>query len=190
MAAADYKRYLPAMVSNHDSALAPNATQLNRLFEQYPVAEGDCRMVAGRFTTDVTFGCGSIVPAAMLAAAPVDVFLYRFNHRPTCFVLDVPGVLHSNDLGFIWGVPLAMCNNWTAEELDLSARLQAYWGSFVRDLNPGAKFGRFDDAGGWRSLVLQTPVDVPDFRYKWAECAVIKENVYDNWLHSGTIIVV
>lgn len=66
-----------------------------------------------------------------------EVYMYYFKHRSS--VSPWPkymGVLHADEINFVFGEPLNPMYNYTEKEIDLSRRMMRYWASFARYGNP------------------------------------------------------
>jgi para-nitrobenzyl esterase len=120
---------------------------------------------------------GADGPAAAIASAQPNVFVYRFDwdEEPTILGLDLAGALgaaHGFEIPFVFGhYDLGQAGNVIftednrAAREDLSAQMRSYWAAFARDGDPGR--GAKGDLVAWtawdpkpdghKSMLLDTP---------------------------------
>lgn len=120
---------------------------------------------------------GADGPAAAIASAQPNVFVYRFDwdEEPTILGLDLAdalGAAHGFEIPFVFGhYDLGQAGNVIFTEQnraareDLSAQMMSYWAAFARDGDPGrgakadlVAWTAWDGKpGGHKSMLLDTP---------------------------------
>ncbi|RWS02856.1 Acetylcholinesterase-like protein, partial [Dinothrombium tinctorium] len=86
---------------------------------------------------DFAFSCHAIEIAYRYALSGQDVYSYYFTHRSS--VSPWPqwmGVLHADEINFIFGEPLDPRFGYNAAEIELSKRMMRYWANFAKTGNP------------------------------------------------------
>merc|ERR1719491_437152 len=92
------------------------------------LSDSDMRALASEMATHVSFQCGSHVSGQDYRTN--DFWLYRFNHRSACqFWLEpfMPGVYHTAELQYVWGVQSKLACPLSLEEDALAKRMQTMW---------------------------------------------------------------
>ena len=82
---------------------------------------------------DHQFTCGVIELADVYARANSGVYMYYFSQRSS--VSPWPpymGVLHGDEILFVFGVPLNPAKHYTPEESQLSSKMMRYWANFAK----------------------------------------------------------
>lgn len=82
---------------------------------------------------DYYFTCHVNEFAVQYAMAGNAVYMYYFKQRSS--VSSWPkwmGVIHGDEIGFVFGEPLNLAFNYTDKERELSRRMMRYWGNFVK----------------------------------------------------------
>ena len=82
---------------------------------------------------DHQFTCGVIEVADIYARANNGVYMYYFTQRSS--VSPWPpymGVLHGDEILFVFGVPLNPAKHYTPEEAQLSSKMMRYWANFAK----------------------------------------------------------
>ena len=82
---------------------------------------------------DYYFVCNVNEFAQEYARAGNAVFMYYFRHRSS--ISPWPkwmGVIHGDEINFVFGEPLNQVYNYTAKEVELSRRMMRYWGNFAK----------------------------------------------------------
>ncbi|RWR98979.1 Acetylcholinesterase-like protein, partial [Dinothrombium tinctorium] len=82
---------------------------------------------------DFAFSCHAIEIAYRYALSGQDVYSYYFTHRSS--VSPWPqwmGVLHADEINFIFGEPLDPRFGYNAAEIELSKRMMRYWANFAK----------------------------------------------------------
>lgn len=86
---------------------------------------------------DMNFVCPTIDFADRYALAGVPVYQYRFEHRSTAhFWPKWMGVLHGDEINFVFGEPLDPTKNYTHIEKKFSKKLMKYWTNFAKTGDP------------------------------------------------------
>ncbi|XP_077863080.1 cholinesterase-like [Saccoglossus kowalevskii] len=92
--------------------------------------------------SDYSICCPTLDFVAYFTASKQDAYVYYFNHRNSLNAWPTwVGVPHGDELAFVLG--LALEDEITSEEKDLSRRIMRYWGNFARTGNPNVP-----DVGG------------------------------------------
>ncbi|XP_059161847.1 acetylcholinesterase-like [Physella acuta] len=98
-----------------------------------------------RAVGDYQFTCGVADIAKTVAKAGQDVYLYRFSHRITSNPWpEWMGVLHGDEIYFVFGVPLNKDKKFTEDEKKLSRKIMTFWTNFAKTGNPNRKPGELD----------------------------------------------
>jgi hypothetical protein len=98
----------------------------NKNFENFDDAAGDFHFV-----------CPVVDFASIYAVNKQDVFFYYFTQRSsTHFWPDWLGVMHGDEVSFVFGEPLNPDKNFTYGEKVLARKILKYWSNFVRYENP------------------------------------------------------
>uniref|UniRef100_A0A2C9JKE7 Carboxylic ester hydrolase n=1 Tax=Biomphalaria glabrata TaxID=6526 RepID=A0A2C9JKE7_BIOGL len=94
---------------------------------------------------DHFFTCSVVGFAKALAKAGQDVYLYRFSQRMSSH--DWPkwmGVMHGDEIFFVFGLPLKYSHKFTREEKELSRKMMTFWSNFAKTGNPNRGPGELD----------------------------------------------
>eukprot|EP00931_Biecheleriopsis_adriatica_P011850 TRINITY_DN112939_c0_g1_i1.p1 TRINITY_DN112939_c0_g1~~TRINITY_DN112939_c0_g1_i1.p1 ORF type:complete len:578 (+),score=79.15 TRINITY_DN112939_c0_g1_i1:73-1734(+) len=143
----------------------------------------DKRALAAEITGDVSFQGGTYATGQVYRS---DFWLYRFNHRSACqFWLKglVPGVYHASELFYVWQAQAKVACKFSAEELDLSNRMQTMWANFAKCLDPMCGqdgFPKYSNSSR-KALVFQTPKDEIEEDYRSEKRALWNRLVYDKY---------
>jgi len=145
----------------------------------------DKRALASEMATHVSFQCGSHASGQAYSKTN-DFWLYRFNHRSACqFWLKglLPGVYHTAELQYVWGVQAKLACVLTPQENALGKRMQTMWANFAKCLDPSCGAGSFPkyDNTTRKSLVFETPADVVEEDYQGEKCAMWDRLVYERY---------
>lgn len=82
---------------------------------------------------DRQFTCNVNEFAHAYARAGNDVYMYFFKHRSSRSLWPSwSGVLHGDEINFIFGEPLDPIKRYRREEIDLSKRMMKYWANFAK----------------------------------------------------------
>lgn len=82
---------------------------------------------------DYHFTCHVNELAQRYALAGNSVFMYYFKQRSSMSPWPKwMGVLHADEINFIFGEPLNQMFNYTAKEIELSRRMMKYWANFAK----------------------------------------------------------
>ncbi|GFS20513.1 carboxylic ester hydrolase [Elysia marginata] len=86
---------------------------------------------------DFHFVCGVVDMATTVAAHGQDVYMYRFSHRMSNHPWPPwMGVLHGDEIFFVFGRPLVGHLDFSREEKKLSRKMMKYWANFAKTGNP------------------------------------------------------
>lgn len=91
------------------------------------------RDAVDKIVGDYQFTCATNEMALHYAASGNDVFVYYFTHRSS--ISPWPkwtGVIHGDEINFVFGEPLNLTLSYRREEIDLSRRIMRYWANFAR----------------------------------------------------------
>ncbi|XP_022095277.1 cholinesterase 2-like [Acanthaster planci] len=118
-----------------------------------PVALRDAvELAAG----DYLFGCPSYEMAVAAASAHNPVYFYRFTDRASNNPWpEWMGVLHGDEIMYIFGIPLHPEFGYNSAEAELSRKMMTYWANFARTGNPN-KANEDDPEGDWPLYTLET----------------------------------
>ncbi|KAF8771448.1 Acetylcholinesterase-1 like protein [Argiope bruennichi] len=88
---------------------------------------------------DTTLLCPAVFFSESYAERKQHVYFYFFTHRPS----NTPwaewmGVVHFEDVQFVFGRPVRVPKDYTAKEIWLSSQIMKIWGNFAKNGNPGA----------------------------------------------------
>lgn len=86
---------------------------------------------------DFHFLCPTVDFANIYAIGQQDVFFYYYTHRSS--IHHWPkwlGVMHGDEISFVFGEPLNQNKNFTVEEKVLSRKILKYWSNFAKYSNP------------------------------------------------------
>ncbi|XP_002732249.2 acetylcholinesterase-like, partial [Saccoglossus kowalevskii] len=86
---------------------------------------------------DRQFICPTVDFAHKYAQENVNVYTYKLDIRDS----QNPwpqwmGIMHGDDIQFVFGMPLNPANGYTDEEVELSENIMAYWANFAKSGNP------------------------------------------------------
>lgn len=82
---------------------------------------------------DYYFTCHVNELAHRYAQAGNQVYMYYFKQRSSMSPWPKwMGVLHADEINFVFGEPLNQSFNYTAKEVELSKRMMRYWGNFAK----------------------------------------------------------
>lgn len=113
------------------------------------------RDAVDKIVGDYHFTCSVTEFAYRYAETGNEVYMYYFTHRysvnpwPTWM-----GVLHGDEINFVFGEPLNPTLGYQPEEAELSRRMMRYWGNFAKTGNPSRGTG-----GEWEPIYW--PVHTP-----------------------------
>ncbi|XP_064112237.1 acetylcholinesterase-like isoform X1 [Macrobrachium nipponense] len=86
---------------------------------------------------DYHFTCNANELAYYYALAGNNVYYYYYQHRSSQHLWPKwMGVLHGDEIAFVFGNPLNPEKQYTLEEQDLSRRMMTYWANFAKTGNP------------------------------------------------------
>ncbi|XP_015791293.1 acetylcholinesterase isoform X1 [Tetranychus urticae] len=107
-----------------------------------PISEdtspADVRQILSDFIGDSTFTCPLTLFSQLFVKNEGSAYFYVFDHKPS----NSPwpnwmGVLHFDEVQFIFGVPLRQPHLYQSEEVEFSKRLMKTWVSFAKNGVPG-----------------------------------------------------
>lgn len=82
---------------------------------------------------DYQFTCPATEAAYYYAASGNEVYVYYFTHRSSYNPWPKwMGVVHGDEINFIFGEPLNDSLGYTRDEVELSRRMMRYWANFAR----------------------------------------------------------
>eukprot|EP00095_Tigriopus_kingsejongensis_P006002 maker-scaffold505_size153196-snap-gene-0.26 protein:Tk06002 transcript:maker-scaffold505_size153196-snap-gene-0.26-mRNA-1 annotation:"ace1 type acetylcholinesterase" len=86
---------------------------------------------------DYAFTCPVVEFAYQYANSGNNVYMYYFSERASTNPWPTwAGVLHGDEIAFIFGEPLNRSRNYDQSEIALSRRMMAYWANFAKTGNP------------------------------------------------------
>nr|AHW29554.1 acetylcholinesterase 2 [Cyrtorhinus lividipennis] len=101
---------------------------------------------------DYFFICPTNLFAENFAQHGLNVYYYYFMQRPTVSLWgEWMGVIHGDDIGYVFGHPLNMSTSYNARERDLSLRIMGAFGNFANTGKPASQ-----DVN-WPSYTKQEP---------------------------------
>jgi len=90
-----------------------------------------------RMVGDYAFTCPVVNFAHRYAETGNNVYFYYFNERASNNPWPTwTGVLHGDEIAFIFGDPLNKSRNYDAAEIGLAKRMMSYWANFAKTGNP------------------------------------------------------
>jgi len=148
MSYADYQTYLPTIffqdVDDADSEL--NMPLLNAdinaaYFGEYSTFNANITDQYMNFLdqvlADISSKCSSAHLAQYYADAGLPVYLYEFTQRPTTSSWPAwAGVMHGDEMAFVFGVPYIPSQGYSASEVQLTTVIQTAWANFAKTGNP------------------------------------------------------
>ncbi|XP_072015168.1 acetylcholinesterase-like [Amphiura filiformis] len=120
-----------------------NSLQLDAIASQYrPKIPDDgslLRDAVDHAVGDYMFSCPSVDFAQAYAKAGNQVYYYRFEERASSSPFpDWMGVLHGDEIVYIFGVTLAPSFGYSSREQAMSKRMMEFWANFARTGNPNS----------------------------------------------------
>ncbi|XP_071798342.1 acetylcholinesterase-like [Asterias amurensis] len=98
---------------------------------------------------DYLFACPVYELAVAVANAGNPVYYYRFTDRASNNPWPLwMGVLHGDEIAYIFGIPLDPDSGYNKAEAELSRKMMRYWANFARTGNPN-KADEDDPDGDW-----------------------------------------
>ena len=86
-----------------------------------------------RMVGDYAFTCPVVDFAHRYAETGNNVYFYYFNERASNNPWPTwTGVLHGDEIAFIFGEPLNKSRNYDKAEIALSKRMMSYWANFAK----------------------------------------------------------
>ncbi|CAH1254561.1 BCHE [Branchiostoma lanceolatum] len=124
------------------SALGLNELALEAIAFQYtdwlrPDDDDMYRDALDTIFTDQSFVCPNFGTARAHTRVGTTAYMYEFAHRSSLSPYpDWAGVLHTDEIQFVFGQPLNATLGYTTEEADLSRRMMRSWANFAKTGNP------------------------------------------------------
>lgn len=95
------------------------------------------RDAVDKMVGDYSFTCPVIDMAQYFSSAGIDVYMYYFIHRSSQNKWpEWMGVIHADEIAYIFGEPLNQTWSYRQDEQTLSKRIMRYWANFARMGNP------------------------------------------------------
>nr|ADA63843.1 acetylcholinesterase [Lasioderma serricorne] len=86
---------------------------------------------------DYQFTCNVNEFAHRYAETGNSVYMYYYKHRTVANPWPSwTGVMHADEINYVFGEPLNPLKSYTAQEVDLSKRIMRYWANFAKTGNP------------------------------------------------------
>lgn len=86
---------------------------------------------------DYQFTCNVNEFAHRYAETGNKVYMYYYKHRTVANPWPSwTGVMHADEINYVFGEPLNTAKSYTAQEVDLSKRIMRYWANFAKTGNP------------------------------------------------------
>ncbi|KAH9512733.1 hypothetical protein Btru_038050 [Bulinus truncatus] len=124
---------------------------------------------------DHMFTCSAAAFAKAMSKAGQDVYFYRFSHRIVNHDWpDWMGVLHGDEIFFVFGLPVKNRNKYTKEEEKLSRKMMKFWTNFAKTGNPNRGPGELE-MREWpkfkhnEQLYLNISTDMLDSSSSWGQ---------------------
>ncbi|XP_072035165.1 cholinesterase-like [Amphiura filiformis] len=152
----------------------------------YPDDVFKLRDATESYIADYNIVCPSHRLAQAYVAAKNKVYMYKFNQRTTNNPWgEWMGVLHGDEVAFVFGKPLDAANGFSVQEKHLSAKMMRLWSNFAKTGNPNKGnpndpdeeaegWPYFDEETGQLTYLLDTStIDNPEvINWPWAKrCA-------------------
>ena len=91
------------------------------------------REALDRMVGDYAFTCPVVDFGHRYAETGNNVYMYYFNERASVNPWPTwSGVLHADEIAFVFGEPLNRSKNYDKSEVQLSERMMRYWGNFAK----------------------------------------------------------
>ena len=86
------------------------------------------------FISDSTFTCPATLFAQLVSGIGIRTFFYLFDHQASIrrFMPDWMGVMHFDEVPFVFGHPIREANLYTQEEVKFSRDIMTAWINFAR----------------------------------------------------------
>lgn len=95
------------------------------------------RNALDKMVGDYHFTCDVNEMAHRYAETGNNVYMYYYKHRTVANPWPTwTGVMHADEINYLFGEPLNPAKSYTAQEVDLSKRLMRYWANFAKTGNP------------------------------------------------------
>ncbi|KAJ8977111.1 hypothetical protein NQ317_014065 [Molorchus minor] len=111
---------------------------VNRVEFENAVAElNPNRNALDKMVGDYQFTCSVTEFAHRYAETGNNVYMYYYKHRTVANPWPTwTGVMHADEINYVFGEPLNPAKSYTAQEVDLSRRIMRYWANFAKTGNP------------------------------------------------------
>lgn len=191
-----FENWLQHFTNNHNVETKFNSTLIKEANALYANIKGK-RSRASAIGTDGSFLCGT--QAIAQAYQRADVFVYRFNHRPACFPLNImlgPGISHTLELLFVFGNPDHWFCKFDTVDAAVGLRIRTMWANFAKSRNPSEP-GIFPNATipifpqytnhDRRDLVIQGDGDGMESKYRDTYCEFWQDKIFNKLIihHMG-----
>ncbi|KAK3096285.1 hypothetical protein FSP39_025325 [Pinctada imbricata] len=149
---ATFLREMHSVVSQNGLEAKDNASQavIDAVLYEYerhilPGVPRDYMMILDDIGGDFAFKCPVINLAKTYAkTSGVNVYMYAFKQRPSVSAWPSwTGVLHGDEIEFVFGLPLRENTNYTYNEQQFSSDLMKYWSTFAKTGRPSDLWPRF-----------------------------------------------
>ncbi|OXA45888.1 Acetylcholinesterase [Folsomia candida] len=105
---------------------------------------------------DKHFTCNVNELALRYAEAGNYVYYYYYTHRSTTHQWPTwTGVMHADEINFVFGEPLDPIRKYTPEEVELSRLMMRYWANFAKTGNPSLSSPRLKQCAFWKKYLPQ-----------------------------------
>nr|AIY62314.1 acetylcholinesterase 1B [Lepeophtheirus salmonis] len=95
------------------------------------------REAIDRMVGDYQFICPTADFARIYASTGNNIYMYYFTERSSTSPWPTwSGVLHGDEIAFVFGEPLNTSKNYDDSEIALSKRIMSYWANFAKTGNP------------------------------------------------------
>ncbi len=123
---------------------------------------------------DFHFLCPVVDFASTYALNGQDVFLYHFTQRSSNHLWpEWMGVMHGDEISFVFGEPLNPKKNFTDEEKVLTRKILKYWSNFARYSNPNGESNENLESTSETKTLSQ-------YIEPWPKFKVVKNSTYDD----------
>ncbi|XP_043238566.1 acetylcholinesterase-like isoform X1 [Amphibalanus amphitrite] len=134
-----HEMFLDAVKQLHPRLTTPARSAIAFEYTPWANTESSAHMrdAIDEMAGDHQFTCGLMEVADVYARANSGVYMYFFSQRSS--VSPWPrymGVLHGDEILFVFGLPLNPAKHYTPEEAELSSKMMRYWANFAKTGNP------------------------------------------------------
>jgi len=132
----DFKRSVQELniYSNPLQKKAIEFEYTNWLNPEDPIRNRDA---VDKLTGDWQFTCPVVEFAHKYAEKGNNVYMYYFTQRSSTSAWPTwSGVLHADEIPFVFGVPLNETKGYSPDDIKMSKKMMTYWANFVKTGNP------------------------------------------------------